>query len=140
MGLLILLLFLLKECPCAAPQRAIVSINGIEISVEVANTYIKHRKGLSGRESLPKDEGMLFVFDKPGLYEFWMKEMNFPIDIVWIGEDKRVVFIKENATPESFPELLHPSLPALYVIETNAGFVKEHKISVGDTTEFTLSQ
>jgi uncharacterized protein len=104
---------------------------------EIASTLSARTKGLSGRESLEEGEGMLFVFAVPDKYGFWMKEMNFPIDIIWIGEDKRIVHIKESALPKSFPEVFYPPLPALYVLETGAGFVDMHGVSVGDNTEFT---
>lgn len=78
-------------------------------------------KGLSGRSSLQRDQGMLFVFEKPGKYCFWMKDMNFPIDIIWINESKKVVTVKENVKPESYPDSFCPSESARYVIEVNAG-------------------
>src|SRR3989339_720000 len=72
------------------------------------------------------------IFNKIGVYHFWMKDMNFPIDIIWIGEDYKIVYIKENALPESYPEKFNPNQPALYVLEINAGMVSENEIKIED--------
>ncbi|MDX1536041.1 MAG: DUF192 domain-containing protein, partial [Candidatus Spechtbacterales bacterium] len=81
-----------------------LEIADTEITVELAEKPEDKAKGLSGRSSLAEEHGMLFVFNRPGTYSFWMKEMNFPIDIIWIGEDMRVVDITKNAKPESYPK------------------------------------
>lgn len=111
-------------------------INGVEIQLEVARTPEEQARGLSGREMLGENAGMLFVYEKPGLPGFWMKEMNFPIDIIWIGNDRRIVDISENIAPETFPRLFRPRAPVQYVLETNAGWAKSHNISVGDQAIF----
>lgn len=110
--------------------------NGTKIDAEVVSTPEERTRGLSGRKSLAPNAGLLFVFDQPDRYNFWMKEMNFPIDIIWIGEDFSVVDITENALPESFPELFSPKDKALYVLEVNAYFARTHAISVGDRVSF----
>jgi len=107
-------------------------INGAVFSVDISDTEMERNRGLSGREQLATDEGMLFVFEESGIYPFWMKDMNFPIDIVWIGEDLRIVYVKENATPESFPEAFSPDIFARYVLEVNAGTTKSKKFKIGD--------
>jgi len=119
-----------------------VKIGDMAFNVTVADTVDERMKGLSGRKELSIHEGLLFVFDKPGIYPFWMKDMNFPIDIIWIGlkpggligaeEDFRVVYIKENASPKSYPETFTPNTPALYVLEVNAGTASDKKIKIGD--------
>ena len=65
---------------------SIVNIVGKTLQVDLALTDEEKARGLSGRESLDEDEGMLFVFDVPGNYGFWMKDMNFAIDIIWLNE------------------------------------------------------
>ena len=65
-------------------------------------------QGLSGKSQLAQDQGMLFVFAQPGKYYFWMKGMNFSIDIIWIGEDMKVIYIKKDARPELYPETYGP--------------------------------
>src|SRR4051812_48326835 len=65
-----------------------VVVEGKIISIEVADTPEARERGPSGRESLPQGSGVLFVFDAPATYGFWMKDMRFPIDIVWLDEEK----------------------------------------------------
>jgi len=80
---------------------------------------------------LGKNQGMLFIFEKKDTHSFWMKDMKFSIDIIWLNENKEVVFIKENAKPEDFPQNYIPTEQSLYVLEFNEGFVKENNISNG---------
>lgn len=115
-----------------------VKLSGVAVKVEVVSTTDKLILGLSGREGLAPDSGMLFVFPETAKYPIWMKAMKFSIDIIWIGEDGRVVYLKENATPESFPEVFAPDQPAKYVLEVEKGFVKKNKLKVGDGVEFVL--
>jgi hypothetical protein len=109
-----------------------VQIAGQEISVELASTTAEQNKGLSGRSELLENSGMLFVFDQPGKHSFWMKDMNFPIDMIWVGEDMKVVYIKKNATPETYPEAFTPDTDAKYVLEISAGFSDKNGLKVGD--------
>jgi hypothetical protein len=104
--------------------------------VELARTIIEHSRGLSGRERLGEDEGMYFIFDSPTVQGFWMKDMLFPIDIIWISGE-RVVGFKENAQPEpgrsifTLPVYNSPG-PVDRVLEVNAGTVAKYGIEVGD--------
>lgn len=109
-----------------------ITIGGAEFYVEVPRTREEKVKGLSGRKGLAAARGMLFVFDKPGVYDFWMKDMMFPIDIIWIGEDNRVAAVTKNAAPESYPRAFFPPVPILSAIEVKAGFIEAHKIQAGD--------
>ena len=113
-----------------------VQIAGQEIKVELALTEAEQNKGLSGRSELRDGEGMLFVFAKPGKYSFWMKDMNFPIDMVWLGEDLKVVYIKKNADPKLYPETYGPETDAKYVLEVVAGFSDKNNLKVGDSVVF----
>ncbi|MBI2637286.1 MAG: DUF192 domain-containing protein [Candidatus Sungbacteria bacterium] len=113
-----------------------LEIRGKKITVELADTSEKTQRGLSGRETLGENEGMLFLFTRPGKFSFWMKDMHFALDIIWIGEDWRVVSITKNAVPESFPEHFQPSIPAQYVLEVPAGFADKNGIGVGDQVHF----
>ena len=112
------------------------------VSISLVSTPGELEQGLSGRESLGEFEGMLFVFETPDFYEFWMKDMKFPIDIMWIhedGESIRVVDIAEDVKPESFPVLLKPKEESLYVLEVNAGFARAHNIHIGDSVIFAIN-
>lgn len=109
----------------------------------VADTQILREQGLSGKKSLPSGTAMLFVFENPSQYGFWMKDMNFPIDILWFtpseveGRDqKKIVFVKENATPESYPEVFSSTTPAQYVLELPAGEVARNHFQVTQKVEF----
>lgn len=79
--------------------RSYVKINGEKIFVELADTEERREKGLSGRDSIGENEGMLFLFPQKGGYGFWMKEMKFPIDIIWINEG-RIMWIEKNVDPQ----------------------------------------
>lgn len=113
-------------------------VNDLRIPVEIASTTKAIEKGLSGREALPEDRGMLFLFSKPDLYRFWMPDMNFPLDMIWINNGK-IVHIHKNVTHEfnpADPVFYSPSSPAQFVLEVNAGFSEKHHISVGDIVMF----
>ncbi len=118
---------------CIFPSKHGFSIGGAHVNIEIADTDAKRTLGLSGRESLAPDSGLLFVFEKPQLASIWMKDMKFSIDIVWIDENLRVINIKEGATPQSFPETFTSPQNALYVLEIPAGFVEKNKIKIGDS-------
>lgn len=111
----------------------VIRINDLAISVEIADSPDEWNRGLSGRAALPHDRGMLFIFPKPGIYPFWMPNMHFPIDIIWIGQDLRIVDITMNVPPDSYPQRFSPRSPAQYVLEVHAGFAAHHNIKVGDS-------
>ena len=115
-------------------EKKIVVINDIEIEVETADNQEKRTKGLSDKKNLPDGQGMLFVFDKPGLYSFWMKDMKFPLDFVWINNNK-VVAINENMNPENYqtPDSIMLNKEFDRVIELNADSIKKMNIKIGDT-------
>lgn len=117
------------------PQNEpVVRIGDVVIPVEIANSPDEWNRGLSGRQSLAEERGMLFIFPQPGTYAFWMPDMHFAIDIIWIGQDRRIVDISANVAPESYPERFMPSSPVQYVLEVNAGFAARNNIRIGDTT------
>lgn len=91
------------------------------ISVEVADTDTLRTQGLSGRDSLPPNSGMLFIFETPSKYGFWMKDMNFPLDIVWIDESWQVVGVDRLINPDTFPKVFYPNSAVKYVLEINSG-------------------
>jgi len=100
--------------------------------VEVARTADEQSRGLMFREDLEGDKGMLFVYNEEGIYGFWMKNTLIPLDIIWI-KDNKVVYIKENALPcNETCDSIVPDVESNYVLELNAGNVKELDIKVGD--------
>ena len=113
-------------------SKAIVEIGGREISVEIADEPDEQVQGLSGREGLPENEGMLFVFERPGFYKFWMKGMRFALDLVWIGADWKIVGVSRNVLPESYPGAILPPARAQYVLELGAGLAAKYGLKPGD--------
>jgi len=106
-------------------------------AAQVANTEAAREKGLSGTLNLRSDQAMLFVFDSDGKWPIWMKDMNYPIDIVWLDSNKKVVYIVKNAPPESYPyEQFTPKENARYVIELPSGTVSQKSIDIGMTAAF----
>ncbi|MFP4539346.1 MAG: DUF192 domain-containing protein [Candidatus Paceibacterota bacterium] len=109
-----------------------VMLGGVSIDVEVVETEVELRKGLSGRSAIGPADGMLFVFSEEDRYGIWMKDMEFAIDIIWISSGGEVVAILEDVSPNTYPKVFRPHEPAGYVLETEAGMVKENNWSEGD--------
>ena len=109
-----------------------VEINGREVRVEVAADEASRARGLSGRARLAPDAGLLFIFATPAQPGFWMKEMNFAIDIIWLDEQNRVVDLTQNFKPDSYPEIIRPKKPVKAVLEVNAGLVRQLDLKTGD--------
>lgn len=119
------------------PSKSVVFLGGKEISVLVADNATLREKGLSGQKSLAGNEGMLFIFLEPGFHSFWMKDMNFPIDIIWFNENYQIVDVWERASPDSYPMVYTPSLKAKFVLEVTDGFFSEHNLKIGNTIKIT---
>jgi uncharacterized membrane protein (UPF0127 family) len=117
--------------------QAIVNIGGQNLVASVADTPLERNKGLSGSNFLNSKNGMLFKFEEADEHGIWMKDMLIPIDIIWIDEQSRVVSIKENVSPDTYPEVFKPSAPAKYVLEVVAGYVAANGIKIGDTVVTT---
>lgn len=115
-----------------------VEINGSIVEVEVVDTPLAMERGLGSREELPPGGGMWFVFPFGGRNGIWMKDMKFPIDIIWFDKNLKVVGIKENALPESYPEIFYPKENSLYVLEISAGFAANKKIKIYDQAKIFL--
>lgn len=107
-----------------------------KLSVEIADTIQKQGQGLSGRPSMKENEGMLFVFQESAPRSFWMKDMRFPIDIIWINAEGVIVGIAPEVSPETFPRTFQSPLPVPYVLELSAGWVQSHGVLVGDRISF----
>lgn len=119
--------------------NATVEVNGTKIHLLLAKSANDRTKGLSGRKSLDANQGMLFVFDKPDRYGFWMRDMLFPIDIIYIDTD-HVVYIIKNAPSGGQVQNLaiyRPDEPANYVLELNAGQADKLKIQKGTKVKFS---
>ncbi|HCR35730.1 hypothetical protein A2130_02925 [Candidatus Woesebacteria bacterium GWC2_33_12] len=111
-----------------------IKIDNLEISVEVAKSADERAKGLSGREKLDENSGMVFVFDKNSKPVFWMKDTLVALDIIWINDNK-IIRIEKNVQPEigkTDSELKKYTAPSIvdYVLEVNAGFADKNNIKI----------
>jgi uncharacterized protein len=102
----------------------------------IAHTGAARERGLGGVEALHPSQGMLFVFDTPDMYSFWMKDMHFAIDIMWIDDTFTIVDMIENIKPESYPKIFKTDKKARFVLETAAGFVRKNSVHIGDSVVF----
>jgi uncharacterized protein len=124
-----------------APQSK-VTIDNQTFSVEIATSSAQQQRGLSGRNSLPKDQGMLFIFKTPNRYAFWMKGMKFPLDIIFI-KDNKIVSISRNVpvpkdTKEANLPIYTPDTPADKALEINAGLATSYDFQKGDDVGIKL--
>ena len=108
-----------------------IKIKDQVFKVEVADTLAKKQKGLADRESMPQNYGMIFTFEKKGIYSFWMKGMRFPLDFLWIDGDK-IVEITKNVAVDKKILTYSSQVPIDKVIELNAGVAEKAGIEVGD--------
>ncbi len=109
-----------------------------EVVVETPETPDEFTLGLGNRDSLGDDDGMLFVYESEAQRNFWMENMRFPIDIIWINADEVVVDITSDLSPQTYPDSFTSSEPSQYVLEVNAGYSEENNINVGDKVVIKL--
>jgi uncharacterized protein len=125
------------------PLQPKLLIRDIIIGVEIADTDRTRERGLSGRNSLPENSGMLFRFPQPGKQIFWMKEMKFPLDFVWI-RDGRIIQLDTQIPPPSqtggIPKIISPASDIDSVLEVNSGFIEKHNLKLGDPVVFNPDQ
>ncbi|MFH0936836.1 MAG: DUF192 domain-containing protein [Candidatus Daviesbacteria bacterium] len=121
-----------------------IKINNTTVKIEVADTASKRSQGLSGRESMASDSGMLFIFESSKKYQFWMKGMKFPLDMIFI-KDGKVVDVLKNVPPPSQGQkddtlpIYQPVSEIDMMLETSSSFTDTNNIKVGDTV-FLISQ
>ncbi len=110
----------------------IIKTDGSEITfhVEVVTSHRQQELGLMNIKSLPKNDGMLFLFDKPQEIEMWMKNTYIPLDMIFIDKDRRIINIAKNTTPES-EKIISSGGNVIAVLEINAMLTDEYSI---DTT------
>lgn len=138
--LLILVVFF-AICSCSAfagPADKEIYINDVRIDVEIARTLRERERGLMYREELAESQGMLFVYHIEDIYPFWMKNMQFSLDMIWISGDNVVVDIKADVPPcRESCDLIMPAGKARYVLEVNSGFCQRHAIKIGDKVDLS---
>jgi len=122
--------------PQLQPHTTLHLGDGI-FTAQVAKTQAARDRGLTGTPSLSADNAMIFVYDTDGKWPINMKDMNFPIDIVWLNKDKQVIYIVKNVPPESYPyQQFAPKDDARYVVELAAGVVGQKSIDINATAQF----
>jgi uncharacterized protein len=118
-----------------------VSVGAKTFYAKLATTDLEREKGLSGTDKLAENEAMLFVFDREATWKIWMKDMKYPIDIVWINSKKEVVHTVRGAEPDSYPSRYFiPPRNASYVLEIPEGSVNKYGINVGKKVNFDTNE
>ncbi len=124
--------------PAPGPGEVVLIVGAARFIAEVADDSDERRLGLSFRDSLDAGRGMWFVFDREGALSFWMREIRFSLDLIWVDAEWRVVDITHEAPPPApgapLSELptYSPATPAQYVLEINGGLARRLQIEVGD--------
>ena len=118
-----------------------ITVNDQVLIADISATPEQMTRGLSVKDTLSENEAMLFVFDVEAEHRFWMKDMKFPIDIIWIHPNTTIVHIEKNLQP-CISFLICPSYSpndlSQYVLEVNAYYTTKHNITVGDKVEFNI--
>lgn len=125
-----------QACQVIYKQDKAVEIEGKIIQAEVADDASEKATGLGGRDCIGHNQGMLFMFDKPGQYGFWMKDMEFPIDIIWIDVNHHVVKVQANVEEDTYPTVFTNDQPAQYVLELPAGRADELGVNQNSIIQF----
>lgn len=136
----------LKAIQDASPNddrylKAKVTVEGFVLNADIPVSNELMAKGLAVKNQLKENEAMLFVFDDPAEHSFWMKDMKFPIDIIWLNSDGKVVHIEKNLQPcvsVLICTSYSPNIDSQYVLETASNFTQRHNISVGTDIDFQL--
>ena len=119
-------------------QTALVSVGGVNLLASLSTTPDSQSKGLAIKDSLNENEGMLFIFESPQKYSFWMKDMKFPIDIIWINSAGKIVHIEKNLPPCVFllpcPSYT-PNDDSLYVLEVVSNFTNKFDVNIADAVD-----
>ncbi len=114
--------------------------DGFAVTAELAVTDEERQQGLMFRQQIREDQAMLFIFEEEGVHSFWMKNMRFPIDIIWLDKDKRIIHI-EPEVPACLQDpcpSYSPGKPASYVLEVRSGCAEKHGLRVSDRLDFVL--
>ena len=122
---------------CASEPRVVLHTAGgdVSVAVEVAATPAQQSLGLMYRKELGAAAGMLFVFDTSVEHPFWMKNTVLPLDMIFLGDDRKIVGIVKDAVPFTTTSRT-VGAPSRYVLEVNAGFSEKHGVKTGDQATF----
>jgi uncharacterized protein len=106
-----------------------------KVMVELARTPEQRNRGLMYRQSLAQGRGMLFLFPRSEPLKFWMKNTYIPLDMIFMDEQKHVVYVEENAEPLTLNER-GPDVDARYVLEVPGGWAQAHDVRSGVVAKF----
>ena len=115
--------------------RGTIKVDNVPLEVQIADTEPRRVRGLMFQDQLPYDQGMIFVFEEPGLYSLWMLNMQFHLDMIWFDQDGKVVHIEKDIPPcKTALEIttcqsVVPDGEASYVLEVTSGFVDMHNVT-----------
>ena len=126
-------------CDVQYRPEVAIKVGSQTITAENAKTGAEKERGLAGRRCIGKDQAMLFAFALPVHISIWMKGMEFPIDVVWIGADHRVVWVERQLDPSTYPDQFkNKGNGALYLLELQAGRAKSLELAIGTRLSFEL--
>ena len=115
--------------------RGTIKVDNVPLQVQVADTEPRRIRGLMFQDQLPYDQGMIFVFDEPGLYSLWMLNMQFSLDMIWFYSQGNVVHLEKNVPPcktalETMTcQSIIPEGNAMYILEVTSGFIDKYNIT-----------
>lgn len=116
-----------------------IKINNTIFDANFANTEILRNKGFSDVKEINENQAILFIFDQPSMQTFWMKDMNFDLDMLWVGGNNKIIKIDKNVSKNFYnknnpalSEMLHSPALVKYVLEIKAGVSEKNKINIGD--------
>ena len=115
--------------------KGTIMVDDIPLVVQIADTEPRRVRGLMFQDQLPLDQGMIFVFDKPGLYSLWMLNMQFPLDMIWFDQDGKMIHFEKDVPPCKTPleitacQSIVPDGQATYVLEVTSGFIDNNNIT-----------
>lgn len=126
-------LFVILGAIGSTQKEAVITLHTARNSVglEVVKDQKDLEHGLADRDTLPANKAMFFVFPHADYWPFWAKDMKFSIDIIWLDANLKVLTIKKNVSPDTFPSVFFPVDPARYVLEASAGFADGNAIVEG---------
>jgi len=144
-ALLLITVVMMLYCAGQAGRAKFVTVffpNGSSVAAELAVTDEERQQGLMFREKIADDQGMLFIFDDEEVHSFWMKNMSFSIDILWLDKQRRIVHLESRVPPcaaDPCPSYT-PDRPASFVLELQSGAAEKHGLKLYDRLDFILPQ